>query len=103
MNSKYLKKTRIVYELEYTNNFQLIGNLFLEWKKLRPDNPELKSAAQALANIGVYVAGMQMEAEAFEKICSEYRSEKLKYQKEALDASEKLNNYEQKYFKETGN
>ena len=96
--SSYLLKTRTVQELEYLNNFQLISEKIMEWKKEKPDNPTLKVLGQALAMIGIYVASMQNEQNSFESIVSQYRSEKLKYQKEALEAVTKLSNYEDKYF-----
>lgn len=98
--SKYLKKTRLQYEIEYSNNFSLIANQFIEWKKSRPDNVELRACADALARIGIYVSSMQMEQQAFEQIVSQYRMDKLKYQQEALEAVKELRQYEDKYFKD---
>lgn len=96
--SAYLLKTRNVQELEYLNNFQLVSDKILEWKNEKPDNPTLKLLAIALAKIGIYVASIQNEQNSFEKIVSQYRSQKLKYQKEALEAVTKLSDYENKYF-----
>jgi hypothetical protein len=101
--SVYLKKSRIHVELEYSTAFTEISEILIEWKKQKPDNKQLKACASALAKIGVIVAGYQMELEGVERMVSQYRSDRLKYQKEALEATQKLNDYEKKYFGETGN
>ena len=98
--STYNKKNNLILELEYFENYQYVANLLVEWQKLKPENKKLKTAAQCLAKVGIYVASLQMEQQSFEKICSQYRMDKLKYQKEALESAEKLNNYEKKYFDE---
>ncbi len=99
--SVYRAKTRTVQELTYLNNFQVISEQLIEWKKAKPDNKVIKVLGQALAEIGIYVASMQMEQDSYEKIVSQYRKEKLKYQQEALEASNKLAQYEEKYFRES--
>ncbi len=101
--SMYLAKTRLQHELEYSINFNLLAEILIEWKKLKPENKELIEMAQALTKIGVYVASIQMEQNSFERICSQYRLDKLKHQKEALESAEKLQEYEKKYFEDTGN
>ena len=96
--SVYRAKTRTVQELQYLNNFQLLSEQIIQWGKSKPDNGIFKVLGQSLGEIGVYVAVMQMEADSFEKIVSQYRADKLKYQREALDSAQKLANYEQKHF-----
>lgn len=96
--SIYRAKTRTVQELSYLNNFQVISEQLIEWKKAKPDNDTIKVLGQALAEIGIYVASMQMEQDSYEKIVSQYRKDKLKYQQEALEAVTKLAQYEEKYF-----
>jgi len=101
--SVYRAKTRTVQELTYLKNFQVISEQLIEWKKAKPDNNVLKVLGQALAEIGIYVASMQMEQDSYEKIVSQYRKDKLKYQQEALQAVTKLAQYEEKYFEDTSN
>lgn len=96
--SIYRSKTRTMQELLYLNNFQVISETIIEWSKAKPDNQQLKVLGQALAEIGIYVASMQMEQDSYEKIVSQYRKDKLKYQQEALESVTKLAQYEQKYF-----
>jgi len=97
--SIYRAKTRTIQELEYLNNFQVISEQLILWKKAKPDSEVLKVLGQALAEIGIFVASMQMEQDSFEKIVSQYRAEKLKYQRQALEAVTNLQKYEQEYFK----
>lgn len=99
--SVYRAKTRTVQELTYLKNFQVISEQLIEWKKAKPDNNVLKVLGQALAEIGIYVASIQMEQDSYERIVSQYRKDKLKYQQEALQAVTKLSQYEEKYFKDT--
>ena len=101
--SLYRSKTRTVQELDYLGNFQLLSEKIIEWKREKPTNGTLKILAQALAEMGIYTASLQMEQNSYEKIVSQYRSEKLKYQKEALEAVTKLSEYEDKYFKTQSN
>jgi len=101
--SVYRAKTRTVQELTYLKNFQVISEQLIEWKKAKPDNNVLKVLGQALAEIGIYVASIQMEQDSYERIVSQYRKDKLKYQQEALQAVTKLSQYEEKYFEDTSN
>lgn len=96
--SIYRAKTRTVQELEYLNNFKLLSDQIIQWSKAKPDNTELKVLGQALAHIGIFVASMQMEQDSYEKIVSQYRKDKLKYQREALEAVTNLQKYEEQYF-----
>ena len=98
----YLQKSRIHKELEYSTAFEMISSILIEWRKARPENEELKECAKALAKIGIIVAGYQMELDGVQKIVSQYRSEKLKYQQDAYASAKKLSDYEEKYFKEKG-
>ena len=97
--SIYRAKTRTVQELEYLNNYKVIADQLIEWKKAKPDSEVLKVLGQALAHIGIYVASMEMEQDSFEKIVSQYRKDKLKYQRQALEAVTNLEKYEREYFK----
>jgi hypothetical protein len=98
----YLKKSRIHVELEYSSAFETISSILIEWRKAKPDNKELKECAIALTRIGVIVAGYQMELDGVSKMVGQYRKDRLKYQQEALEATQKLAKYEEKYFGEQG-
>lgn len=96
--SIYRYKTRLVQEMEYSSNFEILSKQLIEWGKDKPDNKTLKDLAYALAKIGLYVSNLQMETESFEKIVSQYRKDKLKYQQDAYESAQKLASYEDKYF-----
>ena len=96
--SLYRSKTRSLQELKYLGNYKVIADKLIEWGKAKPDNKVIKTLGQAFAEIGIYVTMMQQEQDTFERIVSQYRSDKLQYQKQALEAAQKLAQYEEKYF-----
>lgn len=98
--SPYLSKSRLLIEMEYNTSYQMVTSLVLEWLKAKPDNKDLKAMARELTRIGVIVTGYQMELQGVERMVGQYREQKLKYQHEAYEASKKLADYEEKYFKQ---
>lgn len=102
-DNQYLLKSRLTIELEYLAEFKLISDKFMEWDKAKPNNEELKRCMSALARIGIIVASYQLELQTVEKIVSEYRKDKLRYQKDAYEAAQKLSDYEKKYFDDEDN
>ena len=56
-----IDKVTNLKDLEYYNNMQLCSSLVKKWRKLKPNNKELKSFDQNLLEVTLYVVEIQRD------------------------------------------
>lgn len=55
-------------ERQYTQDFLLVASLVYHWRKMKPENDELKAMSLSIADIGDYVKGLENENKILRKI-----------------------------------
>ena len=61
-------KVNALKDYRYSQDYLLVASLIWHWRKLRPDNEELKAAALAIADMHKYVQGLQSDLKILEEI-----------------------------------
>ena len=83
------KKHDNLLEMEYFNNSELLNKKLLEWAELKPDNKDLDALCGAACEIFFYVNRLQVDRRMFNKVISEYRSDKIRAIERAQKAERK--------------
>lgn len=55
----------------YSMDFMLVAGLAYTWRKLRPDNDEIKALVVTIADMHTYVQGLQAEVRVLEQLMEE--------------------------------
>jgi len=84
------KKHDNLLEMEYFNNSELLNKKLLKWAELKPDNKDLDAACGAACDIFFYVNRLQVDRRMFNKVISEYRSDKIRAIERAQVAEKKI-------------
>jgi transcription initiation factor TFIIIB Brf1 subunit/transcription initiation factor TFIIB len=66
------KKINLLQSIEYSNNFELIGNTLLKWNK-RKKNSEVTELIKAVNQNYFYTHQLEMKQDTVDEIVSEYR------------------------------
>ena len=90
------KKTDNLLELEYFNSSELLNKKLLEWANLKPDNKDLDAACGAACDIFFYVNRLQVDRRMFNKVVSEFRTDKIRAIERAQKAESKIRELEKK-------
>lgn len=69
-------KLRMVKAKGYSQDYLLVAGLIYHWRKLKPDNDELKAMALAIADIGAYVKGLEDDIRAYSRLVEETENNK---------------------------
>ena len=64
-------KLRAVKAKGYADDYLLVAGLIYHWRKLKPDNDELKAMALAIADIGAYVKSLEDDIRAYSRLVEE--------------------------------
>lgn len=86
-----MTKLENLHDLEYLGNIILCMELVIKWKKLKPDNPELKELSSALTQVAFYNTRLKQDLATYKHIASEYQYEKNKVKLELQELKEKYN------------
>ncbi len=89
------KKISLLQEIEYSNDFELVSNILLQWQKQKP-NDTLDKVIAAFNRMYFYTFNIQAENEILRGIVSEYRSDKNRAIERARKSENKFNELEQK-------
>lgn len=68
-------KIRAKQDHQYGQDYLLVAGLVYHWRKLRPENDELKAMALAMADINKYVSGLQADLRVLEDLLNEQGDE----------------------------
>lgn len=71
-------KVENLKEVEYYNNFNLVGQYLIDLKKLNPKDKKHKELVNAFTEIGFYVNTLIMNQRYIDKAISEYKSDKIR-------------------------
>lgn len=69
------KKTENLKEIDYYNNFNIVGQLLIELKKT---NSQYNEAVDAWKDVGFYVNSLILNQRYIDKTISEYKLEKIR-------------------------
>lgn len=86
-----MTKVENLQDLEYLGHIQLCLELAIKWKKMKPDNPEIKALSGALMEIAFYNNRLKQDLATYKLIASEYRNDKNKAILELRELQEKYN------------
>lgn len=87
-----MTKLENLHDLEYLGNMTLCMELAIKWKKLKPDNLEIKELSRALTEVAFYNNRLKQDLDTYKLIASEYRYEKNKALLELREIKEKYEN-----------
>jgi len=71
-------KAENLKEIEYYNNYNIIGDLLLTLKKQNPEDTRYIRAVEAMTELGFFVNGLLYNQRYIDKAISEYRTEKIR-------------------------
>jgi len=91
------KKMQNLKEIEYYENFNIVGQILIRLKKKYPENIDVKNAIEAMTHIGFYVNEMQMNTRLVDEIISEHRSDKLRAVERARRVEKEIEDLKKKY------
>lgn len=86
-----MTKAENLQDLEYLGHIQLCLELAIKWRKMKPDNPEIKALSGALTQIVFYNTRLKQDLATHKLIVSEYRYDKNKAELELQELKEKYN------------
>ena len=89
-----MDKIQNLHDLEYYGNILLCTELVQKWRKLKPDNKELKKISEALIKVSLYVVRLQDDLSKHKEAISDYRYRKNKALLELKDMQKK---YEKRF------
>ena len=89
------KKLDLLKAIEFANDFDMMSNILLEWKKKKPSEVVDKMIN---ANIRMYYYSFNMEESVrlMRKMVSEYRADKLRAVERARKAEKRIEELEEK-------
>jgi seryl-tRNA synthetase len=88
-----MEKIKLLKEIEFSNNFELVSTKLLEWKKRKP-TPELNKLIKAVTDWYVYTFELQTNEGFRNKIIEEYRGDKLRAIERARKSEAKVEDLE---------
>ena len=68
MSKDHRKRIEVMNRLEYFNDMSEVASFIKKLKDKDPGNEDILRIIDALANINVYVSGLQMDQDSFEKV-----------------------------------
>jgi len=89
------EKIELQKEIEYYNNFEIVGKTIIKWKKAKPENKDVLAIYEAWQQIGFYVHDLIQNKGYYNKSMEEYRYNKNRAvlrARRAEEQLEKLNN-----------
>jgi len=94
-----IDKVTNLKDLEYYNNMQLCSSLVKKWRKLKPNNKELKSFDQNLLEVTLYVVEIQRDIAFHKEAISDYRQRANQAQLDLRELKDKHQELKDKYEK----
>ena len=89
-----MDKIQNTHDAEYWNNAHLCSSILRGWHKIKPGNEEIRSVMTALQEMSFYVARLEHDAQAKDKIVEEYKLERNKWCMRAQQAERRFDNAE---------
>ena len=83
-------KIELQKEIEYYNNFEIVGKTIIKWKKAKPDNKDVIAIYDAWTQVGFYVHELIENQGYFNNSMEGYRFDKNRAVLRARKAEEKL-------------
>jgi len=87
-----MNKIQNTHDAEYWNIAHLCSEIVKKWNKIKPENEEIKAVMKALGEMSFYVARLHHDAQARDKVLQEYKLERNKWCKRAMDAKRRYDN-----------
>ena len=95
-----IDKIQNLKDLEYYSNMELCSGLVRKWRKLKPNNKELKSFDLNLLEITLYVVEIQRDNIFHKEAISDYRERWNKVKLELQELKKKYDKLEKDYKKD---
>jgi len=84
------EKIALQKEIEYYNNFEIVGKTIIKWRKLKPDNKDINAIYKAWQQVGFYAHELIENQTYFNKSLEEYRFDKNRAVLRARNAEKQL-------------
>tara|TARA_Y100000004_G_C8595655_1_gene278368 strand:- start:28 stop:327 length:300 start_codon:yes stop_codon:yes gene_type:complete len=88
-----MDKIKLLKEIEFSNNFEIVSSRLLEWKK-KKSIPELEEMIEAVTKWYFYTFELETNERLKDKIVEEYRADKLRAIERARKSEAKLEEVE---------
>lgn len=95
-----IDKIQNLKDMEYYANMEVCSSLVKKWRKLKPNNKELKSFEENLLEIAIYVVGLFRDNHFHKVAMSDYKEKWNKVQLELQDLKKKYDKLERDYKKD---
>jgi len=95
-----IDKIQNLKDIEYYSNMELCSSLVRKWRKLKPNNKELKSFDLNLLEISLYVVEIQRDNHFHKDAISDYKERWNKVRLELQELKEKYDKLEKDYKKD---
>lgn len=93
------EKITLQKEIEYYNNFEIVGKTIIKWQKLKPDNKDINAIYKAWQQIGFYVHELIDNQNHFNNSMSQYAADKLRAVNRARFAEKEIENLKKSIIK----
>lgn len=89
------KKIDLLKSIEYSNDYEMISSIFLEWQKKKPTET-LDKMIEAFNRMYFFTFNMEESVRYMRKIVSEYRADKIRAVERARKADKRIEELEEK-------
>tara|TARA_R110000824_G_scaffold49549_4_gene139120 strand:- start:2068 stop:2355 length:288 start_codon:yes stop_codon:yes gene_type:complete len=86
------EKIALQKEIEYYNNFEIVGKTIIKWRKLKPDNKDINAIYKAWQQVGFYAHELIDNQDHFNESMSQYAADKLRAVNRARFAEKEIEN-----------